>query len=96
MYILPIGLTATTKFIDPDNEGVWMSDVAKALGIGGMVAKSVPHWAAQIAAAVLGGASAGIKVGVKVKGDSMIKNPYYVVDMSNQYYWISQGVAYYS
>ena len=88
----------TTDFLDPSNEGVWMSDVATGLGIGGYVAGRIPHWAAKVVAAVLGGASAGIKVGVAVKGDAMLKNPNYdsmVLDASNQYYWLSQGVAYY-
>lgn len=96
-HISPLG-SPKTGFLDPRNEGLWMSEVATALGIGGYVAGRVPHWAAKVVAAVLGGASFGIKVGVAVKGDAMLKNPNYdsmILDASNQYYWLSQGVAYY-
>ena len=63
---------------NPDDEGFMASQVATVLGLGGYAVGRVPHPAAKVAAAIMGGSSFGIKVGVHIKGDSvMINNPYY-------------------
>jgi len=62
----------------PDDEGFAASEISTLSGLAGSLVGRIPHPAAKVLGAVLGGASFGLKVGVHVKGDSiMLNNPYY-------------------
>jgi len=63
---------------NPDDEGIEASQVATIYGLTGTLVGRIPHPAAKVVGAILSGASFGLKVGVHVKGDSiMMNNPYY-------------------